>query len=581
MNDNRLYRNYKKRISLFYNIIIITTIFLVSNFFLIQVVFSNSYTQKIINSTKAYKKVIGKRGAIYDRNNNLLGHTVKKCQFWTNNQTPTKNSDKTKIINLLKKHLPQLTIDYDKIFKNKSHHLILVDDLLNTRCIDLIKESKLIKNFHCDFYNHRLYPYNELGAQLIGFTNRENSGRYGIEGFFDNILKPSNKIVEYNKNSRGRIVSANSLLQPKNGSDISLTIDIEIQEILQYQLKKAFIKNNAKSANGIIMDPFSGEIIAMASIPDFNLNSYKDLPMDSSHFYYTNRVISEPYEPGSTFKIINFANAIDKGINKNKKYYCEGGSYKNNYIQPFKDHEPFDSLSFNDTFIYSSNIGTIKVFEESSKKSFYDKMKKFGFGIKTNISLKGENSGNIRDLKYYNNNLRDLASASIGQSISVTNLQLALAYSSIANGGYLMKPKIIKKIKTKSDSIIYNKPNIIRRTIQKNTSEYFTTILNEVVNKGTGKKAYLDEINVGGKTGTAEIWNKTDKKYSTKNYNSSFASIFPIKEPKYVMIVTIDSPKYDKRWGGESAAPCTKEIINNILLHDKSISKKVKKNEKA
>jgi len=581
MNDNRLYRNYKKRISLFYNIIIITTIFLVSNFFLIQVVFSNSYTQKIINSTKAYKKVIGKRGAIYDRNNNLLGHTVKKCQFWTNNQTTTKNNDKTKIINLLKKHLPQLTIDYDKIFKNKSHHLILVDDLLNTRCIDLIKESKLIKNFHCDFYNHRLYPYNELGAQLIGFTNRENSGRYGIEGFFDNILKPSNKIVEYNKNSRGRIVSANSLLQPKNGSDISLTIDIEIQEILQYQLKKAFIKNNAKSANGIIMDPFSGEIIAMASIPDFNLNSYKDLPMDSSHFYYKNRVISEPYEPGSTFKIINFANAIDKGINKNKKYYCEGGSYKNNYIQPFKDHEPFDSLSFNDTFIYSSNIGTIKVFEESSKKSFYDKMKKFGFGIKTNISLKGENSGNIRDLKYYNNNLRDLASASIGQSISVTNLQLALAYSSIANGGYLMKPKIIKKIKTKSDSIIYNKPNIIRRTIQKNTSEYFTTILNEVVNKGTGKKAYLDEINVGGKTGTAEIWNKTDKKYSTKNYNSSFASIFPIKEPKYVMIVTIDSPKYDKRWGGESAAPCTKEIINNILLHDKSISKKVKKNEKA
>ena len=581
MNDNRLYRNYKKRISLFYNIIIITTIFLVSNFFLIQVVFSNSYTQKIINSTKAYKKVIGKRGAIYDRNNNLLGHTVKKCQFWTNNQNPTKNNDKTKIINLLKKHLPQLTIDYDKIFKNKSDHLILVDDLLNTRCIDLIKESKLIKNFHCDFYNHRLYPYNELGAQLIGFTNRENSGRYGIEGFFDNILKPSNKIVEYNKNSRGRIVSANSLLQPKNGSDISLTIDIEIQEILQYQLKKAFIKNNAKSANGIIMDPFSGEIIAMASIPDFNLNSYKDLPMDSSHFYYKNRVISEPYEPGSTFKIINFANAIDKGINKNKKYYCEGGSYKNNYIQPFKDHEPFDSLSFNDTFIYSSNIGTIKVFEESSKKSFYDKMKKFGFGIKTNISLKGENSGNIRDLKYYNNNLRDLASASIGQSISVTNLQLALAYSSIANGGYLMKPKIIKKIKTKSDSIIYNKPNIIRRTIQKNTSEYFTTILNEVVNKGTGKKAYLGEINVGGKTGTAEIWNKTDKKYSTKNYNSSFASIFPIKEPKYVMIVTIDSPKYDKRWGGESAAPCTKEIINNILLHDKSISKKVKKNEKA
>ena len=580
MNDNRLYRNYKKRISLFYNIIIITALFLVSKFFLIQVVFSNSYTQKIINSTKAYKKVNGKRGAIYDRNNNLLGHTVKKCKFWLDNHRVNDSSNKTKIINLLKKHLPQLSINYDDIFKKKSSHLVLVDNLLYANCIDLINESKNIKNLQCEYYYHRLYPYNELAAQLIGFTNRENDGKYGIEGFFDDKLKPSEQIVEYNKNSRGRIVSSNSLVQPKDGSDISLTIDIGIQEILQYELKKTLNKNNAKSANGIIMDPFSGEIIAMASLPDFNLNSYQNLPSDSSHFYYTNRVISEPYEPGSTFKIINFANAIDKGLFKKKKYYCENGSYKNNYIQPFKDHDPYDSLSFNDIFIYSSNIGTIKVFEEYSKESFYNKMKEFGFGIKTNISLKNENSGNIRELKYYTNNSRDLASASIGQSISVTNLQLALAYSSIANGGYLMKPKIIKKIKTKNDSIVFNKPNIIRRTILKNTSEYFLSILNEVVNKGTGKKAYLDEINIGGKTGTAEIWNKINNRYSTQNYNSTFASIFPIDEPKYVMIVTIDSPKYDKRWGGESAAPCTKEIINNILLHDKNISIKQKKNEK-
>ena len=580
MNDNRLYISYKKRIHLFYNIIIITAVILVSNFFLIQVVFANSYNQKIINSTKAYKKVNGKRGAIYDRNNNLLGHTVKKCQFWINNESDNDN-DKLKIINLLNKYLPQLSINYNDIFKKKTRHLVLVDNLLYTNCRDLINESKKIKNLQYDYYYHRLYPYNELAAQLIGFTNRENNGRYGIEGFFDNILKPSEQIVEYNKNSRGRIVSSNSLVQLKDGSDVSLTIDIEIQEILQYELKKALIKNNAKSANGIIMDPFSGEIIAMASLPDFNLNSYQNLPSDSSHFYYTNRVISEPYEPGSTFKIINFANAIDKGLYTNKKYYCENGIYKNNYIQPFKDHDPYDSLSFNDIFIFSSNIGTIKVFEESSKKSFYDKMKEFGFGIKTNISLKSENSGNIRELKYYTNNSRDLASASIGQSISVTNLQLVLAYSSIANGGYLMKPKIIKKIKTKNDSVVFNKPNIIRRTVLKNTSKYFTSILNEVVNKGTGKKAYLDEINIGGKTGTAEIWNKINNKYSTQNYNSSFASIFPIEEPKYVMIVTIDSPKYDKRWGGESAAPCTKEIINNILLHDRNISIKLKKNEKA
>ena len=154
----------------------------------------------------------------------------------------------------------------------------------------------------------------------------------------------------------------------------------------------------------------------MASLPDFNLNEYKKLNLDSANYFYTNRVISVPYEPGSTFKIVNMSNALDQNPNfKLNHYFCENGEYYNKYLDSFQDHDPYDSLSFSDIFIKSSNIGTIKIFEETTNKSFYNKMQDFGFGIKTNISLKNENSGDIKNLIYYKNNLRDLASASIGQ----------------------------------------------------------------------------------------------------------------------------------------------------------------------
>ena len=431
-------------------------------------------------------------------------------------------------------------------------------------------------------YKHRLYPYNELAAQLIGFTNNNNHGKYGIEGYFDKILNGTERLVEFNKNARGKIVSAKDNYKISNGSDIYLTIDINIQDILQSELKKAYISYSAKSANGIIINPNTGEIIAMASLPDFNLNEYKKLNLDSANYFYTNRVISVPYEPGSTFKIVNMSNALDQNPNfKLNHYFCENGEYYNKYLDSFQDHDPYDSLSFSDIFIKSSNIGTIKIFEETTNKSFYNKMQDFGFGIKTNISLKNENSGDIKNLIYYKNNLRDLASASIGQSILVTNLQLAMAYGSIANGGYLLKPKIIKKISNDKNITYFENPIIIKRNIKNETSKYLLNALNDVVLNGTGVKAKINGIQIGGKTGTGEIWNSDKKQYSKNDFVSSFASIFPINNPEYVLIVSIEAPSnYDNRWGGETAVPCSKEIIQQILLYDKSIRIN-QKNEKA
>ncbi len=578
MQSNRLFSKHKKRITSFYIITYLFAFILLLNFFYIQVIFSYKYQKDISTTTTALKKVQGNRGSIYDCNGNLLAYSIDKFRIWVNSKDLSNDKEIIDFLNLSKNK--KYHFNYNFVDKNSGYSEI-IDDLIVYENEDLFNQSKKIKNLNCNIYKHRLYPYNELAAQLIGFTNYENQGRYGVEGYFNNILNGSEELVEYNKNSRGRIVSPKEINSITDGSDIYLTIDINIQDILQSQLKESLIENNAKSANGIIINPNTGEIIAMASLPDFDLNDYKKLPKDSANYYYTNRVISNPYEPGSTFKIVNMSNSIDEDNNfKIKSYFCENGEYMSHYLKPFRDHIGYDSLTFKEIFTYSSNIGTIKIFEENSKKSFYKKMQDFGFGIKTNISLKDENSGDIKNLKYYNNNSRDLASASIGQSILVTNLQIALAYGSVANGGFLLKPRIIKTIVNNKNRTEFNKPIVIRRNLKLETSKYLLGSLKDVIEKGTGNKASLKGIEIGGKTGTGEIWSDKINGYSKEEFISSFVSLFPVSKPKYVMVVSIEAPsEYEKRWGGETAAPCSKNIIENILLYDKNL--RIDKNEDA
>tara|TARA_B110000014_G_scaffold261522_1_gene253401 strand:- start:2745 stop:4493 length:1749 start_codon:yes stop_codon:yes gene_type:complete len=580
----RLYLKYQIRLNIFKNVIIFLFTFILIKFFFIQVIGRSSYKKLISDKTVTYKHNKGYRGNIYDRNNNLLAYSTKKCIFWVDTYS-TNDSDISKIINLFSNEFESQKSKYKILLNKKSKYLVIERDLIAYYHKNLINKAKQISSLRIEYYNHRLYPYNELAAQVIGFTDYENQGKYGIEGYFNNILSGSESMVEYNKTASGKtLLDQNNTSLPTNGSDIFLTIDVKIQEILQNQLKQALIINQAKSANGIIMNPYNGEIIAMASLPDFNLNSYKNLPSDSAHYHYINRVISSAYEPGSTFKIICFISAVDKNINSSlEKYFCEKGLYTGKYIKPFKDHDGgYDSLTFNEIFSNSSNIGTIKIFQDLSKDFFYDKIKKFGFGIKSNISLKDEHKGEIQPFNYYKNNLRDLASISIGQSILVTNLQMALAYCSIANGGYLLKPKIIKKINHNYYTEEFNTPKVLYKNMKKSTSKTILMLLQKTVEEGTAKKSYIKELEIGGKTGTAEIWNLESKNYSKKEFFASFASVFPIDNPKYVMIISIEAPDYNKRWAAESAVPCAKNIIQDIMFYDTQIiNKQDKNNEEA
>ena len=580
---NRLYVKYQNRINLFKNIVLTITLIILSKFFLIQGIKSDSYKKEIYSKTISYKDQTGLRGNIYDSNKNLLAYSIKKCIFWISSEN-LQEENKSKIIDLFSKELNKPAKEYNSILNSKSKYLVIEKDIILNDYKSLVNKSKNIDHLRVDIYDHRLYPYNELAAQLIGFTNNDNIGRYGIEGYFNNILSGHNAIVEYNKTASGKTkLNENITNLAKNGSDVELTIDIKIQEILQNELKNAIISNKAKSANGIILNPNSGEILAIASLPDFDLNKFYDLPSDSAEKYYLNRPISSAYEPGSTFKIICFADAIENNIDKtNSAYFCENGLYKGRYIDPFKDHdEGYDSLTFDEIFSNSSNIGTVKIFQDLELKSFHDRVKRFGFGIKTNISMSDEHKGDIKSLDYYKNNIRDLASVSIGQSILVTNLQLATAYASIANGGYILKPKIIKSIKFSDKEENFSNPTILYKSISSETSNKLLSLLKKTVDEGTAKKAYISGFSSGGKTGTAEIWDADNKEYSKTEYISSFASIFPIEDPKYVLIISLEAPSYDKRWGGESAVPCAKDIIEEIIFYDKELKIRKAYNDRA
>jgi stage V sporulation protein D (sporulation-specific penicillin-binding protein) len=580
---SRLYIKHEKRFNVLKNTILCLSLFILANFFLIQIIQSNSFKNEITIKTKSYKYNKGHRGNIYDRNGNLLAYSIQKCLIWIN-ASETSINDKNKIIDLLSNELSYPKSKYKDLLINDSKYLVIEKDLIVHDNKVLIEKIKNIKQIRVDFYNHRLYPYNELAAQLIGFTNYKNQGKYGIEGYFNKSLTGSESVVEYNKTASGKtIFSQNTSNLPSSGSDITLTIDIKIQEILQNQLSNALSENKAKSANGIIVNPINGEILAMASIPDFDLNNYNKLQKDSASYYFINRPVSSAYEPGSTFKIVCFIEGIENELNnKKEKYFCENGFYKGRYINPFKDHDDgYDSLTFDEIFTNSSNIGTIKIFQDLSMKSYYRKIQRFGFGIKSNISLMDEHKGDIKTLKYFKNNIRDLASASIGQSILVTNLQMALAYSSIANGGFMLKPQIIKEINCDSYSKKIYVPTILYKTMNEETSKIALNLLEKTVREGTAKKTYLNDLNIGGKTGTAEIWDLNNKEYSKNEFISSFASVFPIENPKYVMIISIEAPMYNKRWGGESAVPCAKSIIEDIIFYDKELIDKRVLNAKA
>jgi len=412
--------------------------------------------------------------------------------------------------------------------------------------------------------HERWYPNGRVAGQIVGFSGTDNDGLEGIERRYNNVLAGDvSYLVTQRDGVRRSIGSGQRIIKGQLGKDITLTIDKQIQYIAEKELAKAVHESNSKSGSVVILDPFSGEVLAMASSPDYDPNTFGSF----SAAQRRNRVVCDTYEPGSTFKLFLLAAALDSNVIKvDDVIDCGRGSY---HIggKVIHDHVALGRLSVSDVLKYSSNIGCAKIAQSLGKEPFYSYLTQFGFAEKTEIDFDGEGRGLLRQpQKWFE---IDLAAISFGQGVSVTSLQLAAAASAIVNGGELYRPYLVKKITNPVNSVSdEQRPQLVRRVIARDIAHHLKKMMVTVTDPdGTGSRARVAGFDVGGKTGTAQKVDPVTRTYSVDKRVSSFIGFAPADEPKMVILVVLDEPKVKKTYGGLLAAPVFSRIAEQALRY--------------
>ena len=499
------------------------------------------------------------RGTIFDRNGNELATNLIVESVFV---VPQEVRDRKYTSKVLASALSQ---NYDRVYKEVSSkkQFAWIKRKASTDEIIHLKKSAL-SGVRFRSEQKRFYPKRELAANVIGFVGTDDYGLAGIEHTYQEELKGVVYSQPIEQDGRGRNIQSLASLSRSNlgNYDLMLTLDEVIQFTTEYYLKKQVERYKADSGMAVVMNPNSGEIYAMANVPQFNPNNYNKFTPETRK----NNTVVSAYEPGSIFKPIVAAAALDKGIAQPQdKFFCEDGSFKigGRSIGEASGHK-YGSLSIQEIIAKSSNIGAIKIAQKLGKDSFYEYIRKFGFGEKANIQLPGVASGLLDKRKNWNEH--SLASISFGQDIAVTPLQMVVALSAIANGGTLMEPHIAKALMRDGKIIKEIRPKKIRRVISKKTSRQMMEILKFVVENGTGKKAAIDGFEVAGKTGTAQKYIRETKSYSKTEFISSFIGYAPADDPRLAILVMIDNPK-GRHWGGVVAAPVFVKIAEKSLRH--------------
>lgn len=410
----------------------------------------------------------------------------------------------------------------------------------------------------------RVYPNEYLAGQILGFTDIDSKGIEGVEYYLDGSLagRPGKIIVK--KDARGKeIVSAPvDVEQSTSGYDAILTLDSQIQYIVEKELKGGVEKVGAQRGIALLMNSETGAVMAMASYPFFDPNKADKYPGEIKR----NLPIWYSFEPGSTMKTFLVAAALEeKKITSNSQFDCENGRRKLGSAI-INDVHPYGILTVAEVVKVSSNICASKIGEVLGKVELYGYLKRFGFGEKTGIDLPGESSGKLRSSRDWRP--IELATISFGQGISVTAIQLASALSTVANGGYLVKPYLVDKIIGRDRKIIQErKPEVVRRVVSYDTAKEVTRILEGVITKGgTGESAAVPGYRIAGKTGTAQIPNPQTGGYYTDRHLASFMGFAPADDPKITLVVIVESPKTSP-YGGVVAAPIFKGIMEKVLFY--------------
>lgn len=410
----------------------------------------------------------------------------------------------------------------------------------------------------------RFYPQSRLASHILGFTGLDeygydNQGLEGLEYHYNSYLRGSADRYSVKMDAKRNSLKSWELEVKNSGYDLVLTIDKNIQYMVERELETTFRDERARHATVIVMNPHTGEILAMINYPDYNPNEFSRYPQE----YYKNRAVAWDYEPGSTFKVVQAAAAFEEGILSPQDRYDNNDSFLRADSKTPEEWKTSKLMSVEDILVQSNNLCAMKISEQLGPQRFYDYIRAFGFGSASGIDLPGEISGKLREPREWSN--ISLHSLSIGHEISVTPLQITNAFAVLANGGILYRPYIVKEIRTADGAPVQRiEPTKIRRVISRKTAQMMREILGNVVERGTGKRAATNGYRVAGKTGTAQKFNVSAGGYSSTRLVTSFVGFAPAEYPVVVISAIVDEPA-ENEWGGTVAAPLFKRIAERVL----------------
>ncbi len=502
------------------------------------------------------------RGIIRDRNMRQLAVNIETDSLYA---VPSKVKD----AGVLSSHLSPLIKVSARGLRRKISAKKNKDFMWLTRKMDeetfrkvkKLKNSKKFKELGFLTETKRYYPKNRIASHIIGHTDIDNEGLGGIELEYDSYLKGKTKKVQLGRDARGYSLF-NDAKSNVRGNDLLLTIDEGIQYIVEREIDKAMETWKAEAVVAIMMVPDSGEILAMANRPTYDSNYAGRVRAGNRR----NRAVTDVYEPGSTFKAILASAVLEEGIITTEEKFDVSKGYIKVPGGIIRDVHKNEELTFKQVIQKSSNVGAVQLGLKLGEDKFYSYIRRFGFGEKSGIDIPGEVRGILRSRGDWSG--RSLASISIGQEIGVTALQLLNAYSTIANGGKLMKPYIVSEIISPSGEIIKSfSPQVKRKVISESTAKTITDFLKSVVQEGgTAQKASIKGNLIAGKTGTAQMIDSKTGKYSRHDYISSFIGFVPADDPEIALVVIVYKPRGEK-YGGVVAAPVFRNIITNTLVY--------------
>lgn len=524
----------------------------------LQVRRSAAFRQMVEISQYLTLRLPAKRGEIFDRNMNPLGISVEVDSLYANPRLVGRKAQ------LAKKLSPVIDVPRRKLlgWLLQDRYFVWLKRHVSRRQMRAIRRLGLGQSVRVVQERKRFYPNRQLASHILGYTDRDGRGLAGVERFFDRLLRGKKRSIRLPHDPKGR-----HILHPKKlsfsgqtGASVVLTIDKTIQYITESALAEAVTKHKAKKGTAIVMDPRNGDVLALAIAPTFDPNKFRKAPVRLRN----NSALSNPYEPGSTMKVISLAIARHLNVfRKNEVLDCENGRMRIGRYTIRDDH-PHKRLTATGTMQYSSNICTAKLAMRVGKYRLYKYMRMFGFGEKTNIGLPWESKGILHKPKRWAN--ISLANIAFGQGVSVTPLQLTSAISAAINGGVYYKPRLYKSIVDSKGRVIRKlPPRRVRRVISRAASRDVIRMTEAVVKDGTGKNAQIEGIRIGGKTGTAQKPRANGRGYG-KGRIGSFVGFLPAENPRLVILVVIDEPQGSK-YGGVVAAPAWRKIALASMQH--------------